>query len=65
MSEETNVDQIDFIDKTESSLMQYSTRLSERVIERALDVIYEESNHMDPKIHEWRHSLDKIPLANN
>ena len=25
-----------------------------------LDVIYEQSNDMDPKIHEWRHSQDQM-----
>ncbi|CAF0890617.1 unnamed protein product [Adineta ricciae] len=65
MSEETNVDQMKIVEKTEAVLICYSTRLSGRVIERALDMIYEESNHMDPQILHWRHSLDKINLSNN
>lgn len=30
-----------------------------------LDVIYEQMNDKDPKIHEWRHSADKIIIRNS
>ena len=36
MAEETNVDQMEIVEKIEAVLICYSTRLSGRVIERAL-----------------------------
>lgn len=81
MSEETAADQIESSDNGESNVVGYSTRLVERTIERALglylsirllnkfllflDIIYEQSNDKDPKIHEWRHSVDKINIPSN
>jgi hypothetical protein len=32
---------------------------------RFLDAIYEQSNQMEPTIHEWRHSADKINISSD